>query len=136
MTNDFTPLESGEPRTERLGGMKGGSRKTRFYREQLKANPGKWFVWKRGSKYASDTSGALRTLTGFNSLSGMDRQTLEFEATAQKQDDGLYTTFVRARNADDIVESTDGLTPLDERVDASAVTTNVMSVSNPFGVNN
>lgn len=129
MTTDFTPLESGEPRTERLGGMKGGSRKTRFYREQLKSNPGQWFVWKKGSKYASDTSGALRTLTGFNSLSGMDRQSLEFEATAQKQDDGLYTTFVRARSEDNVVESNEDLTPLAERTDAQVV-------SNPFGVNN
>jgi hypothetical protein len=109
--------------------MKGGSRKTRFYREQLKSNPGQWFVWKKGSKYASDTSGALRTLTGFNSLSGMDRQSLEFEATAQKQDDGLYTTFVRARSEDNVVESNEDLTPLAERTDAPVV-------SNPFGVNN
>ena len=95
MTTNITPLETGEPRSERLGGVRGGSRKTRFYREQLRSNPGEWFIWKKGSPHASDTSGALRTLTGINSLTGVDRSTLEFEATAQKQEDGTYTTFVR-----------------------------------------
>jgi hypothetical protein len=115
---EFTPLEAEEPREQRLGGIKGGSRKTRFYREQLTANPGKWFVWKKNGKYASETGGALRTLTGLSNLSGVDRSILPYEATAQKQDDGSYTTYVRSRS-----EASE-VTPLSERI-SNAVT-------NPF----
>lgn len=115
MNNDtFTPLEAGEPREGRSGGIKGGSKRTLFYREQLQANPGKWFIWKKNGKYASDTSGALRTLTGLSTISGIDRSELDYEATAQKQEDGSYTTFVRFRPLEEIQVND--------------------TVSNPFGV--
>ena len=133
MTNDnFAPLEAGEPREGRAGGIRGGSSKTRFYRDQLKSNPGKWFVWKKQGKYASDTSGALRTLSGLSSLSGVDRSTIGWQATAQKQDDGTYTTYVR-------FTENDNTEPLAERsedvaLDTADTTTNGV-VSNPFGVN-
>jgi hypothetical protein len=114
----FDPLEEGEPKEQNSGGIRGGSRKTRFYRDQLTANPGKWFIWKKNGKYASETNGALRTLTGFNNLSGVDRSILPYEATARKQDDGSYTTYVRSRS------EANEVTPLSEQI-GNAVT-------NPF----
>ena len=114
--NNITPLETGEPRSERLGGVRGGSRKTRFYREQLQGSPGKWFVWKKNSPHASDTSGALRTLTGINILTGVDRTTLDYEATAQKQNDGSYTTFVRFTGGAKVETQAVNFDPLNEGV--------------------
>lgn len=127
MSNDtFEPLQPGQPREENIGGIKGGSRKTRFYREQLRSNPGKWFVWKVKSPYASDTGGALRTLTGINNLSGIDRSELEFQATAQKQEDGTYTTYVRF-TGETVQDEQETVAPLEAR-------TNDV-VTNPFGAN-
>ena len=125
MNNDnFTPLQPGEPREHRGGGIRGGSKKTRFYRDQLKSNPEKWFVWKTQSPHGSDTGQALRTLVGKQTLTGVDRSTLPFEATAQKQEDGTYTTFVRYTGER---EETVEFTPLSEKSD---------TLTNPFGVSN
>jgi len=132
MNNDITPLPEGQPRASRKGGIRGGSTKTRFYRDQLKSNPGKWFVWKAKSPYASDSGGALRTLVGVQSLSGMDRSTLDYEATSQKQEDGTYTTFVRYRGErSDLVDNE--FTPLAERFVQTEKRNDV--VTNPFGAN-
>ena len=125
----FAPLQEGTPRENRGGGIRGGSAKTRAYREQLQANAGKWFIWKQGTRHGSDTGQALRTLIGTQSLTGLDRSTLPYQATAQKQDDGTYTTFVRFVGEDGI---TSGSTPLAESGGARA---SVPAESNPFGVN-
>jgi hypothetical protein len=140
---NFTPLAEGAPRQSKGGGMRGGSRKTRFYREQLMNNPGQWFIWKVGSAHGSDTGQALRTLVGVQVLTGVDRGTLDYESTAQKQEDGTYTTFVRytgnGNNTDDI-----DYAPLAPRkstggeYEGSIVTHATIVadvVSNPFGAN-
>ena len=132
MNNEITPLPEGQPRASRKGGIRGGSTKTRFYRDQLKGNPGKWFVWKVKSPYASDSGGALRTLVGVQSLSGVDRSVLPYEATSQKQEDGSYTTFVRFRGENEDITKGD-FTPLSER-SAPAQERNGV-VTNPFGAN-
>ena len=125
----FRALQEGTPRENRGGGIRGGSAKTRAYREQLQANTGKWFIWKQGTKHGSDTGQALRTLLGTQSLTGLDRSTLAYQATAQKQDDGTYTTFVRFVGEAGI---TMGATSLPERQNIKAP---APAESNPFGVN-
>lgn len=130
--NEITPLQPGDPRDTSIGGSRGGSKKTHFYREQLRSNPGKWFIWKSKSRFASDSGGALRTLTGISNLSGINRETLEFQATAQKQEDGTYTTFVRYRGEQgDLVNNE--FTPLAERFVQTEKRNDV--VTNPFGDN-
>lgn len=109
--DSFQPLQPGEPLAQPRGrGMKGGSPKTRFYRDQLMCNPGQWFVWKTKGPHASDSGGALRTLVGLKKLSGLDRKTLPYEATSRKQEDGTFTTFVRFVGNDqgDLVDAPDG----------------------------
>jgi len=139
MTNtNFTPLQAGTPRENRGGGTRGGSPKTRFYREQLQANPEKWFIWKSGTSHGSDTGQALRTLMGVQNLTGVDRSTLPYQATAQKQDDGTYTTFVRFVGVDNATASVEA-TPLADGEGTYVGTDEVVVeaasgvVSNPFG---
>lgn len=92
--NPFTPLVPGTPVERSRGGMRGGGVKTRFYRDQLQANPGQWFIWKADSNHGSDAGAALKTLLGVTSLRGLDRNTLAYKATTRKQENGLYTTYV------------------------------------------
>lgn len=133
MSTDFIPLEAGEPRESRAGGIRGGSQKTRFYREQLQANPGKWFIWKKDGKHASDTSGALRTLLGLKTIAGLDRTALDYESTAQKQDDGSYTTYVRF-TGNGVEDNFTALEEREEAVEVASASTGTVT-TNPFGVN-
>ena len=96
MTNEqFIPLPEGEPREGLMRRSRGGTSRTHFYRDQLMSNPGKWFVWRTGKKYSTDTGVALKTLTGLPKLTGLDRKALPYQAVSQKQEDNTYTTYVR-----------------------------------------
>ena len=87
--------ESPRPRRTRAGRTGGSTAITVARRNQLKQNPGEWFVWKDGAKTGGDTGQALRTLTGDYSLKGVDRGTLAYESTARVNDNGTWTVYVR-----------------------------------------
>ena len=91
-----TPLVKADPRPRRSGGVRGGTEKTVLRRNQLKANPNEWFIWKENAKTGGDTGQVLRTLLGATTLKCVDRNTLPFEATARLNEDGqTWTIFVR-----------------------------------------
>lgn len=95
-TTSVTPLVKADPRPRRSGGARGGSEKTVLRRNQLKSNPGEWFIWKENAKTGGDTGQVLRTLLGTTTLKGVDRNTLPFEATARLNEDGqTWTIYVR-----------------------------------------
>lgn len=89
------PLTKGTPRARRGGGMKGGSPATIARRQQLQTNPGEWFVWKEGAKNAADSGQALRTLMGLQTLKGIDRKTMPYEATGRINENRTWDIYVR-----------------------------------------
>ena len=71
-----------------------------FYRKQLKSSPGQWFIWKENQPHGSGAGNALRMLyctgvKGVESLKGLDRSKLPYEAATRKREDGTFTTWVR-----------------------------------------
>ena len=89
------PLTKGNPRPRRGGGMKGGSPATIQRRQQLQASPGEWFIWKEGAKNAADSGQALRTLVGKQTLKGLDRKALPYEATGRINENRTWDIYVR-----------------------------------------
>jgi len=83
------------PRPRKLGGMRGGSPKTIARRQQLMNDANEWYLWKSGAKTGGDTGQALRTLIGVNSLKGMDRSALPYQATARLNETGTWDIYVR-----------------------------------------
>jgi hypothetical protein len=59
------------------------------------ADPGEWYVWKDGAKTGGDTGQALRTLCGAETLAGVSRSTLPYQATARLQEDNTWRVYVR-----------------------------------------
>ena len=87
-------LKAADPGPSRRGG-RGPSARTVARREQLRANPGVWFLWKEESKTAGDTGQALRTLNGQKDIKGIDRKALDFEACSRVNVNGTYNIYVR-----------------------------------------
>ena len=87
-------LRAANPGPSRRG-TRGPIARTVARREQLRSNPGQWFVWKESSKTAGDTGQALRTLLGQADIKGLDRKTLPYEATSRSNGDGTFTIYAR-----------------------------------------
>ena len=74
---------------------RGKSYRTQARISQLKSNKGKWFIYAEGRKNGSGTQGALKSLTSLDTLKGVDKSKLRFEATSRVQSDGTHTIYVR-----------------------------------------
>jgi len=95
LTNSIKPMKAESPRPRNSVGGRGPSVKTVARRQQLQQAPGEWFVWKEGSKTGGDTGQALRTLMGINNITGVNRSSLPYEATARLSGEGVWTIYVR-----------------------------------------
>jgi hypothetical protein len=93
--SELKPLRAETPRPRNSIGGRGPSLKTIERRKEFQGNPGKWLVWKDDAKTGGDTGQVLRTLTGITEITGIDRKTLPYEATARKNQNGLWTIYAR-----------------------------------------
>ena len=92
---ELTSFIKATPRPSYRGGRKGGSQETIQRRSKLQQSPGDWFLWKENASYGSDSGQALRSLIGVLTLKGVDRNTLPYEATSRRNENGTWNIYVR-----------------------------------------